>query len=232
MKTKKIIIIGAGPAGLSSAYEIIKNSPRDKYQITIIEKESYVGGISRTVNYKGYKFDIGGHRYFSKNKKINQFWKTILPQKEAKKQNKVFLKRKRKTRIFFLNNFFDYPISLNFQTLKKLGLKKSLKIISSYLKTCFLKIKPEKNLEDFYINRFGEELYKTFFKNYTKKVWGVDCKNIPKNWGQQRIKGVSISKVLLDFFQKKLNLKNKKQETSLISHFFILNLDQAKCMKN
>ncbi|MDY6915114.1 MAG: NAD(P)/FAD-dependent oxidoreductase, partial [Candidatus Cloacimonadota bacterium] len=184
-----------------------------------------VGGISRTVNYKGNRIDIGGHRFFSKSEIIMNWWKKILALQEDlhSEQEDVFLVRSRLSRIFFLRKFFDYPIKLDFSTLKKLGLKRVIKIGLSYAKVCLFPIKDEENLEDFFTNRFGKELYQTFFKDYTEKVWGVECSKINADWGSQRIKGLSISQAIWHFlknlFKRQNDVEQKDTETSLIERF-------------
>ena len=226
MRSKIAIIIGAGPAGLTAAYELLK---RTKIKPIIIEQSELVGGIARTVNHKGNRIDLGGHRFFSKSDRVMQWWLEILPlavsKKQEKDKNKVMLKRSRKSRIYFLGKFFNYPISLNKDTLIKLGFIKTIRIGCSYLKSMIFPIKPEKNLEQFFINRFGRELYQTFFKSYTEKVWGMPCKEISAAWGAQRIKGLSIVKAikhyLKNIFSKKSaqGIKQKGTETSLIGQF-------------
>ena len=150
---KNILIIGAGPAGLTAAYELLKTK---QYDITILEESNMVGGISRTINHNGNRIDIGGHRFFSKIEKVNKFWEEVLEEK--------FLIRDRKSRILYERNFYDYPISLNKTTIKNLGLIRFIKIGFSYLKSLVFK-REENTLEDFFINRFGYELYATFFKD-------------------------------------------------------------------
>jgi protoporphyrinogen oxidase len=218
---KKAIIIGAGPAGLTAAYEFATKT--DIVPI-IIEKDGVVGGIAKTIDFKGNKSDIGPHRFFSKVDYVENLWKTILPFETEgnKKEEKIMLLRDRKTRIYFLKKLFDYPISLNAGTLMNLGLVRVVRIFFSYLKVAFWPIRDEKNLEDFYINRFGRELYETFFKSYTKKVWGRECSLINKDWGAQRVKGLSIRKAIADFFVKKFLPKKRdksRQETSLVENF-------------
>mgnify|MGYP003379397367 CR=1 FL=1 len=186
---KKAIIIGAGPAGLTAALEMLRNT--DIIPV-VIEKESQVGGLARTINFEGNRLDIGGHRFFSKNDKIMKWWLEILPCQgsEAKDElllgetfgkmpekgpnpeieNEVMLIRRRISRIFFLRKFFDYPIKLNFELLQKMGFLNSLKSILSFIKSVFIKQK-EDSLENFFINRFGRYLYQLFFENYTEKVW-------------------------------------------------------------
>ncbi len=220
---KKIaIIIGAGPAGLTASYELLKNT---NINPIILEATSDIGGISKTVNYKGNRIDIGGHRFFSKSDRIMKWWQNILPQGvDPEKNDKVMLVRSRLSRILYLRKFFDYPVSLSFKTLSNLGIVGTIKIVFSYIKIIIFPIKHEKSLEDFFINRFGAELYKTFFKDYTKKVWGVSCSQIEADWGAQRIKGISISKIIIhavkSFFGKKDESINQKgTETSLIEKF-------------
>jgi len=254
--TKQAIIIGAGPAGLTAAYELL-----DKTNIkpVIYEKSHGIGGISKTITYNGNKIDIGGHRFFSKSDRVMDWWINILPLQGApardditvgrevplsqdfQKRNigsvdtethtapdpenvdDVMLNRSRLSRIFFLRKFFDYPVSLNYNTFSNLGLKRTLKIGLSYIKTSFSKIKPEKSLEDFFINRFGVELYLTFFKDYTEKVWGVPCKEITADWGSQRIKGLSITNAVIhafkEIFTQDKSISQKNVETSLIGQF-------------
>ena len=225
---KKVVIIGAGPAGLSAAYELIKKSD---IKPIIIEVDAQVGGISKTIEYQGNKMDIGGHRFFSKSKTVNDLWQAILPIEaqgddlgpNPEKTDEVLLKRNRLSRIFFLRKFFSYPVSLSQETLINLGAIRIFKIFVSYLKIKITPIKEEKSLEDFFINRFGKELYLTFFKDYTEKLWGVTCSKIKPEWGAQRIKGLSITKaighILKQSFIFKLFFKKNKVETSLIDSF-------------
>ena len=205
---KNILIIGAGPAGLTAAYELLKT---EKYNVKILEESKFIGGISKTYNHKGNRIDIGGHRFFTKIDKINKWWETLLEED--------FLIRDRKSRILYERNFYDYPISLNLTTIKNLGFKRFIKIGFSYLKAITFK-KEEKTLEDFFINRFGYELYVTFFRDYTEKVWGVPCNKIDALFGHQRVKGLSISSVLLHMLKKVFgNINSKSVETSLIEQF-------------
>ena len=208
---KNVVIIGAGPAGLSAAYHLLKNSK--DYKVVVLEKEDSVGGLSKTITYNGNRMDLGGHRFFTKDKEIEKIWFSLLP------LNKSFLKRPRISRIFYNGKFFDYPISLSFKTIKNLGIKDTIISGFSYLKTIFHKL-PEDNLENFYINRFGNKLYKIFFKDYTTKLWGIEPSKIDSSWGSQRVKGISIRKVLSDYFHRLFKIKNKKQETSLIEEFY------------
>lgn len=205
---KNVIIIGAGPAGLTAAYELLKTK---NYNITILEDSEYIGGISKTFNHNGNRIDIGGHRFFSKIKKVNSWWDEVLDEN--------FLIRNRKSRILYERDFYDYPVTLNKTTIKNLGLTRFIKIGFSYLKAAIFK-RDEKTLEDFFINRFGYELYATFFRDYTEKVWGVPCNKIDALFGHQRIKGLSISSVLLHMLKKSFgSLNSKNIETSLIEEF-------------
>lgn len=246
MNSKKYaIIIGAGPAGLTAAYELLKRS--DIIPI-IFEKSNDIGGISKTINYKGNRMDIGGHRFFSKSDRVMNWWMNILPVEQgadpsftisyqnktrqvagkteiSDDKDKVMLIRKRLSRIYFLRKFFTYPITLSIETLRKLGIGRTISILFSYIQAQIFPRTPEKSLEDFMINRFGKVLYKLFFKDYTEKVWGVPCNEISAEWGAQRIKGVSITKAIQHAIQeisKKKNTKDiaqKGTETSLIEQF-------------
>lgn len=235
---KKVVIIGAGPAGLTTAYKMLKTS--NDYKITIIEEDSNVGGISKTIKYKGNRMDIGGHRFFTKEEEIKKIWTDILPIQSKKsyddkklkrdkdlpkkgsnpeKEDKSFLIRTRVSRIFYNNKFFDYPISINLKTIKNLGFISTIECGFSYLKSLIIKRK-EKSLEDFYINRFGKKLYSMFFCGYTEKVWGRAPSNISKEWGEQRVKGISIIAVIKNYFCKIFKIKQKDKETSLIESFY------------
>ena len=209
---KKVVIIGAGPAGLTSAYELL-NKSKD-YDVTILESDKICGGLSKTIDYKGNKMDIGGHRFFSQSRQVNLWWNNILPYKD----DNVMLKKDRHSSILFENKFFDYPITLKRDTFKNLGFITSCKIIFSYLKSCIFK-RRESNLENFYINRFGKRLYKMFFENYTEKLWGIHPKKLSSKWGSQRVKGLSIRKVIKDALCRLFHIKEKKKETSLITSF-------------
>ncbi len=218
---KTIIIIGAGPAGLTAAYELLKTK---NFKVTILEESEYIGGISKTYNHNGNRIDIGGHRFFSKIEKVNSWWKEVL--------NEEFLIRDRKSRILYERKFYDYPVSLNTTTIKNLGIVRFIKIGLSYIKASILK-KEEKTLEDFFINRFGYELYITFFRDYTQKVWGVPCNKIDALFGHQRVKGLSITSVLIHMLKKSLGKLNTKNiETSLIEQFKYPKLGPGQLWEN
>ncbi|QPH38724.1 NAD(P)/FAD-dependent oxidoreductase [Pedobacter endophyticus] len=238
-KKQTAIIIGAGPGGLTAAFEL---ATRSNIDVTILEASNEIGGISRTVNYKGNRIDIGGHRFFSKSTRVLDWWANTLPLEPAsqpltdldlskigpastdsEKGDKVMLIRKRVSRIFYLRKFFDYPISLNYAAAKNLGFIRIIKIGIAYITIRLFPIKNEQTLEDFLVNRFGRVLYETFFKDYTEKVWGIPCHQIKPEWGSQRIKGLSISKAIKhsikSMFEKDETIEQKKIETSLIDKF-------------
>ncbi len=214
MRKQRAIIVGAGPAGLTAAFELLN---RSEIQPIVIEKSEHMGGLSRTVNYKGNRIDIGGHRFFSKSDRVMAWWLRILPLEASEEpsvaikyrhmertvggsksgpdpvtEDRVMLLRSRKSRIYFLRRFFDYPLTLTTDTVRKLGLWRTLKAGLSYIRSSLFPLRPEKTLEQFFINRFGRELYQTFFQSYTEKVWGVPCDQISADWGAQRIKGLSV----------------------------------------
>ncbi|HTZ57608.1 MAG TPA: NAD(P)/FAD-dependent oxidoreductase [Acidobacteriaceae bacterium] len=244
---KTALLIGAGPAGLTAALEFLRRS--DVHPI-VIEASQEIGGISRTVRHNGNRIDIGGHRFFSKSDRVMNWWMDLMPpeatadtQHALRYQNKqralsitasgatpetadlVMLVRPRKSRIYFLRRFFDYPIKLTGDTLSKLGLVRTVKIGVSYLVARLFPRKVEKSLEDFLVNRFGRQLYLTFFKSYTEKVWGVPCERISAEWGAQRIKGLSLTTAILHFLKKTFSspgnqaIQQKGTETSLIEKF-------------
>lgn len=234
---KKVLVIGAGPAGLTAAYELLSKSK--DYEVTVLEESSVFGGISRTVNYKGNRMDMGGHRFFSKVPEVNEWWQKLLPMQGSpskddimlerqiplanggpnpEKQNEVMLTRHRVSRILFDSKFYDYPVSLKKETLANMGFLNTMKVGFSYLHSVFHKL-PETNLENFYINRFGRKLYEMFFEYYTENLWGRHPSEIDASWGAQRVKGLSISAVLKDVFGKIFKKKNRKVETSLIEEF-------------
>ncbi len=243
---KTAVIIGAGPAGLTAALEFLR---RSSIRPIVLEASNEIGGISRTVRYKGNRMDIGGHRFFSKSDRVMDWWTELMPisaeengngEHSIHYQNKertisvsetpsdpdlVMLVRQRKSRIYFLRSFFDYPLSLSGKTLHQLGAWRLIKIGFGYLRARLFPRKQETTLEDFLINRFGEELYRTFFKSYTEKVWGVPCDQISAAWGAQRIKGLSLRTAIAHFLKKTFSRKRasdisqKETETSLIEKF-------------
>ena len=233
----KVIIIGAGPAGLSCAYNILKKNK--KVDLTIIEESDSIGGISKTVNHNGNRMDLGGHRFFTKNKEVEKLWFDIMPlqgypayddkilgtnkkfpgKKNPEKEDNVMLVRNRISRIFYKKKFFDYPISLNAKTIRNMGFVTTMRCGFSYIYASIFK-KEESNLENFYINRFGNELYKMFFKGYTTKLWGRTPSEIDSSWGSQRVKGISIRKVIVDYYKRLFHIKDKHKETSLIESFY------------
>jgi protoporphyrinogen oxidase len=245
MSDRQAIVIGAGPAGLTAAYELLAHTD---VKPIVLEMNDNLGGIAQTVNYKGNRIDIGGHRFFSKSDRVMAWWLDLLPLQKTSSgdtpigyennqtvvksspsgvdpdvTDRVMLVRPRKSRIFYLRKFFDYPIGLNKTTIVNLGVLRMIRIGLSYLKARVFPIRNERNLEQFLINRFGRELYLTFFKSYTEKVWGVPCSEIGAAWGAQRIKGLSIGKALLHairkLFQKNTDVGQKGVETSLIEQF-------------
>jgi protoporphyrinogen oxidase len=295
---KQAIIIGAGPAGLTAALEFLR---RSEVTPVVLEASHEVGGISRTVRYKGNRMDIGGHRFFSKCDRVMQWWMELMPPEmngasaetvsyrgdrrtvsvparlkqepvlrgagplaaktdggvddgaggragggviraegglppepcepiettaaTSADTDLVMLIRPRRSRIYYLRKFFDYPITLTATTLGNLGLLRTLRVGLSYLKSRVARIAPEKSLEDFLINRFGRELYLTFFKSYTEKVWGMPCNRISPEWGAQRIKGLSLTAAVKHFVRsardggKCGDLAQKRTDTSLIERF-------------
>lgn len=231
-----MIIIGAGPAGLTAAYQLLKNT---EIKPIILEESEFIGGISRTAVYKKNRMDLGGHRFFTKNAQVMKIWETLAPIQGSPSKDdillnrelawasggpnpdseeKVFLKRNRVSRIFYLRKFFDYPISLNTETFRNMGLIRTMKVGIGYLASVFFKRK-ENSLEDFYINHFGKPLYEMFFEDYTEKLWGVHPSKIAPDWGAQRIKGLSLMKVMISILFKPFTSVASK-ETSLIEEFY------------
>lgn len=236
---KKIVIIGAGPAGITAGYELIKRSK--DYEVVILEESNVVGGISQTVNYKGNRMDIGGHRFFSKDQRVTNWWEDLLPTQSSpafdyknlgievrtnskgndpEKSDLAMLVRNRVSRIFYRRKFFDYPMKMSLTTIKNLGFFTTFIAGISYLFACLKKL-PETSLENFYINRFGRKLYSMFFEGYTEKLWGRHPKDISADWGAQRVKGLSIVAIIKDVLTKPFRSKgnNQKVETSLIQEF-------------
>lgn len=236
MDKKNVLIIGAGPAGLTAAYELLK---RSDIKPVILETEKFVGGISRTVEYHGNHIDIGGHRFFTKDKRVDALWDELMPIQgqpsyddkvlgtdkvfaeggpDPEVEDNVMLLRHRVSRIYFLKKFFDYPVSLKFSTIKNMGFFRTMKCGFGYLGSCMHKRK-EDSLENFYINRFGKPLYELFFESYTTKLWGVSPKQLSASWGAQRVKGLSLWKTLAAAITKPFKKKDAKVETSLIEQF-------------
>ncbi len=237
---KKVIIIGAGPAGLTAGYELLKQSSASDYEVVILEESGCIGGISRTVQYNGHRMDIGGHRFFSKDPDVTRWWAEMMPTQGApsfddkklhrqkplaeggpdpETEDRVMLVRRRVSRIYYKKKFFDYPVSLKLETIKNMGFATTIKAGCSYLRAAVAK-KPEDSLENFYINRFGKVLYSMFFEGYTEKLWGRHPSQISADWGAQRVKGLSIRAVIKDMFSKVFgSKKDRKVETSLIEEF-------------
>ncbi|MDD3409698.1 MAG: NAD(P)/FAD-dependent oxidoreductase [Eubacteriales bacterium] len=237
---KKIVIIGAGPAGLTAAYELLKK--HEGYQVTVLEKSDCIGGISKTVQHGGNRMDIGGHRFFSKDQQVMRWWEEIMPMQGApslddrilgrevpltsggpdpEQTDRVMLTRNRVSRIYYQKHFFDYPISLKWATLKTMGFGTTMQVGFSYLHSVFHKL-PETSLENFYINSFGRKLYSMFFEGYTEKLWGRHPREIDASWGAQRTKGLSITGILKDALSKIFMSREKRAEkvqTSLIEEF-------------
>jgi len=234
---KKVIVIGAGPAGLTAAYELSKNP---QYQVHVLETDGVAGGISRTVAVQNNRMDLGGHRFFSKEERVQKWWfslfgvqgkpslddkllgrKSVLEPggKDPETEDHLFLVRNRISRIYYNKHFFDYPLSPSFATFYNLGFFTLLQAGFSYLKACIFPL-PETSLENFYINRFGRKLYAMFFEGYTEKLWGRHPREIAADWGKQRVKGVSILALMKDVFQRVLGTKPKQVETSLIASFY------------
>jgi len=234
---KKAIIIGGGPAGLTAAYELLNKST--EVEVVLLEESTMFGGISRTVAYQGNRMDMGGHRFFSKSNEVNEWWEKMLPLQGApssddielqreitlskngpdpEKTDEVMLTRNRVSRIYFDGKFYDYPISLKPQTFINMGFGNTMKCGFSYIKASLHKL-PEDNLENFYINCFGKQLYSMFFENYTQNLWGRHPSEIDASWGAQRTKGLSISGIIKDVFGKAFKKNNREINTSLIEEF-------------
>ena len=229
---------------MTAAYELLT---RTSIKPVVLEKSEYMGGISRTVNHNGNRIDIGGHRFFSKSDRVMKWWLRMLPLQAVENsstsidyhgarrliassygpdpavEDRVMLLRPRKSRIYYLRRFFDYPVTLSLATLRKLGLWRTIKIGMGFLRSALLPLREERTLEHFFINRFGRELYSTFFKAYTEKVWGVPCNEISASWGAQRIKELSVSRAILhaikSIFKKEQSIEQKNTDTSLIEQF-------------
>ena len=247
MSRPTALIIGAGPAGLTAAYELLSRTP---VKPIVIEATDDVGGISRTVNYKGNRIDIGGHRFFSKSDRVMRWWLDMLPMQrfdeksgrlvvsyqnqhrdvavgdegpDPETTDDVMLVRHRTSRILYGGKLYNYPLSLSFDTVRKLGFATTARFGLSYARARVAPIRPERSLEDFFINRFGRDLYDRFFRDYTEKVWGVPCDQISPEWGAQRVKGLSITKVLAHALRsavrRRADVAQRDTETSLIERF-------------
>ncbi len=242
MDSKTIIIIGAGPAGLTAALELLRRTPS---RVIVLEASGDLGGISKTVEFKGNRIDIGGHRFFSKSDWVMDWWQDILPiasqdpalaiayhnaqrcvaaRGAAPDDPQVLLVRNRLSRIYFEGKFFSYPVKANLDTALKLGPLRVGRMLASYGWARAFPRRPETSLEDFLLNRFGRELYETFFQHYTEKVWGVKCTAISADWGAQRIKGLSVTRALVHALKtplETLGLGRGRQitHTSLIERF-------------
>ncbi len=237
MDKKTALIIGAGPAGLTAAYQLLKETD---IRPIILEEENFVGGISRTAEYHGNRMDIGGHRFFTKAPEVNALWNEIMPLQgspsqddiilhtadkelnpggpDPEKDERVMLLRRRVSRIYFLKKFFDYPISMKGETFKNMGLGRTVKAGFGYLASVIAR-KKEDSLENFYINRFGRPLYEMFFEDYTTKLWGRHPSQISADWGAQRVKGLSLTKAVWTMVSKPFRRRDAKVETSLIEQY-------------
>ncbi len=241
---KVAVIAGAGPAGLTAALEMLR---RTDVTPIVFEADSQVGGISKTVVYRGNRMDLGGHRFFSKSDWVMRWWQDILPVAAEQRHDglrityqgqsrdltstgaspsspdAVMLVRNRLSRIFYRRRFFDYPLKLNARLLRNMGVAETLRVGLSYGRARLVRRSPEASLEDFFINRFGDRLYRTFFKDYTEKVWGVPCGEISAEWGAQRIKGLSVTRAIAHALAKPFRSSSdgaqKQVETSLIERF-------------
>src|SRR6201998_915114 len=196
----EVFVIGAGPAGLTAAYCLPKKTP----SVLVIERDPvYVGGISRTVQYNGFHFDIGGHRFFSKSKEVVALWREILPDD--------FIARPRLSRIYYDGKFFSYPLKA-FEALRKLGVFTSAACMASYAYAKLFPIAPARTLHEWGRNQFGERLFQIFFKTYTEKVWGMSCDEISADWAAQRIKGLDLTTAVMDGLKRSLGLGRKGKD--------------------
>jgi protoporphyrinogen oxidase len=199
-----VVVIGAGPAGLTAAFEIVKRGGA----VTVLEASDVVGGISQTVERDGWRFDIGGHRFFTKVDEVEALWHEILPDED-------FLLRPRMSRIFFDGKYYDYPLKAS-NALRNLGLVEAVLCVGSYARAQIRPPKDQTNYENWLVARFGWRLYRKFFKTYTEKVWGVPVKDMPADWAAQRVKGLSLGNAIVNALTPK---RNQKEITSLIEEF-------------
>ena len=243
MSSGRVLIIGAGPAGLTAALELARRTPLTP---VVLEATGATGGLSQTVVHRGNRIDIGGHRFFSRSQRVLDWWLELLPLEhhdpgratlayqgrqralatgagpDPATTDRVMLLRDRRSRILHRGRFFDYPLQLGPRTLRRLGLRRSLRIGASYGRAQLQPRRPEQSLEDFLVNRFGRELYATFFRDYTEKVWGVPCTEISADWGAQRIKGMSLRAAAGHYLRRLLPSGTgavPAAETSLIEQF-------------
>src|SRR5678815_4053736 len=186
-QARQFIIIGAGPAGLTAGYELTKHD----FRPIVLEQYDKVGGLSRTENYKGYHFDMGGHRFFTKSESVNQMWHEVL--------GAEFLRRPRLSRIFYQDKFFFYPLKI-WNSLSGLGLWQAILITLSFIRWQIFPYKKEETFEQWVTNRFGKRLFEIFFKTYTEKVWGIPCSELKAEWAAQRIKDLSLRTTLISLF--------------------------------
>jgi protoporphyrinogen oxidase len=237
-KANRFVVIGAGPAGLTAAYKILREIPGA--QVDVYETTERSGGISTTIAYKGNRIDIGGHRFFSKSRAVNNFWQSLMPLQgvgakddillgrkkqlnddgpNPEAQDAVMLVRDRISRIFYRRKFFDYPITLKIRTFFNMGLINTIHSGLSFIYSSIVKRK-EASLEDFYINRFGRHLYRMFFEDYTEKVWGVHPSKLSAAWGAQRVKELSMGTIIKETLAKIVDSRHKTTQTSLIEQFY------------
>ncbi len=198
---KRVVVIGGGPAGVAATYDLSKR----KIPVVCLEADKMVGGISRTIEYKGFRFDVGGHRFFSKIHAVNDLWQEVLEDD--------FLRRPRLSRIYYNGKFFYYPLQ-PVNALLGLSLLCSAQILASYVRSALVPPPEEKTFEQWVTNRFGSKLYSIFFKTYTEKVWGIPCSQIRAEWAAQRIRGLSLWTAVTSAL-----FKRKKVIKTLINEF-------------
>ena len=206
MESPEILIIGAGPAGLTAAYELSKAGVRS----TVLEQDDVVGGLARTVNYQGYRFDIGGHRFFTKVGLVEQMWREVL--------GDDLIRRSRLSRIYYRGKFFYYPLRA-FNALFNLGLWETLRCVASYGRARLFPRRPEDDFATWVTNRFGRRLFEIFFKTYTEKVWGIPCTQIQAEWAAQRIKGLSLVSAIKNALFGELGKSKDEVIKTLIDEF-------------